>query len=366
MKKLLMIDRDGTIIQEPEDFQIDSLEKLSYLPGVFQHLSQIARSGDYELIMVSNQDGLGTSSFPEADFWPAHNKMLDTLKGEGIEFKDILIDPSLPEENSPNRKPKTGLMMPYFNGEYDFKNSVVIGDRKSDMELAKNLNAKGLWLNKPIDEPAIENTVAVDSWAEIRTLLLESKREVEILRNTKETKISGRLNLDGSGKGNINTGLNFFDHMLAQWVKHGNLDLDLTIEGDLEVDEHHTIEDCALALGEAFVKALGNKRGIMRYGFLLPMDDVLSQVALDFGGRPWLVWEGKFDREYVGDFPTEMTEHFFKSFADAAQCNLNIKVEGENTHHKIESIFKAIGKSTAMAVKRDVSNMELPTTKGVL
>lgn len=359
MKKVLFIDRDGTLILEPEDEQIDSLEKLEFYPGVFQWLGKISRELDYELVMVTNQDGLGTSSFPEEDFWPAQNKMLEALRNEGIIFSEILIDKSLPEENKDTRKPGTGLLQKYIYGSYDLPNSVVIGDRLTDVELAKNLGAKSIFLASAKGEGA---TLSTPRWEDIYRFLQNTDRKATVKRTTKETDISVILNLDGSAKADINTGLHFFDHMLDQLAKHGNLDLSIQVKGDLEVDEHHTIEDVALTLGEAFRKTLGSKKGIQRYGFLLPMDDCLAQVAIDFGGRPWLIWEADFQREKIGDLPTEMFMHFFKSFSDAAQCNLSIKAEGKNEHHKIESIFKAFAQAIKMAVTQS-NNGIIPSTK---
>ena len=364
-KKVLFIDRDGTIIHEPEDtFQIDSLERLSFLPGVITALAKIATSGNFELVMVTNQDGLGTSSFPEETFWPAHQKMLEALEGEGIKFSEILIDRSFESDNSPNRKPGTGMLTKYLDGSYDLENSFVIGDRISDLQLAKNLGTKAIFLKNQAHESADLSTT---DWKTIARFLLVPERKAAIQRNTNETKISIGLNLDGTGKTNIHTGLGFFDHMLDQLGKHGLFDLDIKVDGDLEVDEHHTIEDTALALGQAFLDALGNKKGIERYGFLLPMDDALAQVAIDFGGRPWLVWKADFHREKVGDMPTEMFHHFFKSFTDTSKTNLNIQVEGDNEHHKIEAIFKAWARAMRMAVRRDEKNLQnLPSTKGSL
>jgi imidazoleglycerol-phosphate dehydratase / histidinol-phosphatase len=366
MKKVLFIDRDGTIIVEPKsDFQIDSLEKLEFIPGAISNLRKIAENTDYELVMVTNQDGLGTSSFPENTFWPAHNKMLKTLEGEGIRFSATHIDPSFEHENSPNRKPLTGMLTQYFNGEYDLSNSYVIGDRLTDLELAKNLGSKAIYFtDKEVDQVA---ELITFNWDEIYRFLVLPSRKASVTRTTKETDIHIELNLDGSGKTEMHTGLGFFDHMLDQLGKHSGADLKVTVKGDLHIDEHHTIEDTALALGEAYLKALGDKKGIGRYGFLLPMDDALAQVAIDFSGRPWIVWDAEFKREKIGDMPTEMFYHFFKSFSDTAKCNLNVKVEGENEHHKIESIFKAFAKSIKMAVAREESNLKsLPSTKGVL
>lgn len=371
MKKVLFIDRDGTLILEPADEQIDSLEKLEYYPGVFTWLGKIARETDYELVIITNQDGLGTDRFPENTFWPAHEKMMKAFANEGIQFSNVFIDRSFPHEKKPTRKPGTGLLTGYFSAKYDLKNSYVIGDRLTDVELAKNLGAKGILLkdaslNSGMKDSTLDGVCALttESWEDIHTLLTNPNRISTVTRKTKETDIQVALNLDGSGKSSISTGLGFFDHMLDQLAKHGNLDLDIKVKGDLQIDEHHTIEDTALALGEAFLQALGNKRGIERYGFCLPMDDCLAQVALDFGGRPWLVWETEFKREKIGEMPTEMFSHFFKSFSDATKCNLNIKAEGTNEHHKIEAIFKAFAKSIRIAVKKDGN--ELPSTKGIL
>ncbi len=363
MKKVLFIDRDGTLaIEPPIDFQLDSLEKLEFYPGVFQWLSRIAKEFDYELVMVTNQDGLGTDSFPEDTFWPAQNKIIQAFKNEGVEFSEILIDKSFPEDNAPTRKPRTGLLNKYIHGNYDLKNSFVIGDRATDIELAKNLGSKGIYMNSEGSDYAILNTT---SWEDIYNYLKAIPRTATVVRKTNETDIQVDINLDGSGKSNISTGLGFFDHMLEQISKHGNIDLFVKVDGDLEIDEHHTIEDVAITFGEAFIEALGSKRGIERYGFLLPMDDCLAQVAIDFGGRPWLVWEPKFKREMIGEMPTEMFMHFFKSFSDASKCNLNIKAEGDNEHHKIESIFKAFAKAIKMAVSK-TNNFSIPSTKGSL
>ncbi len=374
MKKALFIDRDGTLIKEPPiDFQVDSLEKLEFVPKVFRNMFNIQRYLDYELVMVTNQDGLGTDSFPENTFWPTQNKILQAFENEGVTFDDIIIDKTFPEENAPTRKPQTGLLTKYLNEDYDLANSFVIGDRLTDIELAKNLGAKGILLNNgdlvnEIEKQGLaENcTLVSDDWDDIYTHVASPERTAEIKRTTKETEIIIQLNLDGSGVCNISTGLNFFDHMLNQIGRHSGVDLTIQVKGDLAVDEHHTIEDTALALGEAFKNAVGNKLGMERYGFCLPMDDCLALTAIDFGGRPWLVWDTEFNREMVGDMPTEMFMHFFKSFSDAALCNLNIKAEGTNEHHKIEAIFKALAKSIKMAIKRDVFNFELPTTKGKL
>lgn len=362
MKKVLFIDRDGTLVIEPPvDYQLDSLEKLEYYPGVFQWLSRIATELDYELVMVTNQDGLGTESFPENTFWPAHNKIIQAFKNEGITFKEILIDTSFPEEQAPTRKPRTGLLNKYIYGNYDMANSFVIGDRATDIELAKNLKAQGIF----IGEANPDAVVATQSWAEIYSYLKAIPRKATVTRTTQETDIRVTVNLDGNGQSNLDTGIGFFDHMLEQLAKHGNINVDVRVKGDLEIDEHHTIEDVAITLGEAFLKALGSKKGIERYGFLLPMDDCLAQVALDFGGRPWMVWEASFNRERIGEMPTEMFFHFFKSFSDAAKCNLNIKAEGDNEHHKIEAIFKAFAKAVKMAVSK-TENYSIPSTKGTL
>lgn len=375
MKRALFIDRDGTLVIEPPvDYQLDSLEKLEFYPKVFRNLYFIRKQLDFEFVMVTNQDGLGTSSFPEDTFWPAHNKMLKTLEGEGIVFDDMLIDRSFPEDNSPNRKPRTGMLGKYLAGEYDLANSYVIGDRLTDMELAANLGAKGIWL-RPSDEeadrllagnPSLSPVLITDDWDKITEYLFAGERRAVVQRTTKETDIYVEVNLDGNGKTAVSTGLGFFDHMLDQIGKHSGMDLVIRVKGDLDVDEHHTIEDTAIALGEALLKALGDKRGIERYGYSLPMDDCLCSVALDFGGRPWLVWDAEFHREMVGDMPTEMFLHFFKSLSDAARMNLNIKAEGTNEHHKIEGIFKALARSVKMAIRRDIYKYELPSTKGLL
>lgn len=372
-KKLLFIDRDGTLIIEPPiDFQVDSLEKLEYYPGVFQGLSKIASQLDFKLVMVTNQDGLGTDSFPEADFWPAQNKMIKALENEGITFSEVCIDKSFPEDNAPTRKPRTGLLEQYFSDAYDLKNSFVIGDRWTDVELAKNLDAKAIFINQDDDNEAsnneLEKYVALQStsWNEIYEFLRLSERTALVERNTLETQIRIELDLDGNSQGKINTGLGFFDHMLEQILKHSGINLSVLTVADLEVDEHHCIEDTGIALGEAFKIALGDKLGLERYGFCLPMDDCLAQVALDFGGRNELVWDAEFKREMIGDMPTEMFSHFFKSFSNGALCNLNIKAEGKNEHHKIEGIFKAFARAIRMAIKRDVNNLQLPSTKGLL
>lgn len=362
MKKVLFIDRDGTLIIEPEDKQIDSFEKLAFLPAAITYLGKISKELDYQLVMVTNQDGLGTDSFPAETFWPTHNKMLQILEGEGIRFDEILIDRSFSHENSPNRKPGTGLLTHYLKGDYDLSNSYVLGDRKSDMELAKNVGAQGIFISDQKYEGVAISTM---DWREIYHFLKGQDRTSYIHRKTSETDILVELNLDRRDQCEISTGLGFFDHMLEQISKHGNVGLKVKTKGDLHIDEHHTIEDTALALGAAFWEALGAKKGIQRYGFLLPMDDILAQVAIDFGGRPWMVWEAKFSREKVGDMPTEMFFHFFKSFSDTAKCNLNIKAEGNNEHHKIEAIFKAFAKAIRMAVQQ-TSDSSIPSTKGIL
>lgn len=369
MKKVLFIDRDGTIVKEPPvDYQLDSFEKLEFLSQAITQLHRIARELDYELVMVTNQDGLGTDSFPEDTFWPVHNLIMNILESEGVNFSEVLIDRSFPEQNATTRKPQTGLLTHYIKGNYDLANSFVIGDRNSDMQLAKNLGCKGIQLPSITDDSTFEDELVVlktDSWKEIFQFLKGQPRKVTVNRKTNETDIKITLNLDGSGTGTIDTGLKFYDHMLEQLQRHGSLDLDIKVDGDLEIDEHHTIEDTAIALGDAFAKALSTKKGINRYGFLLPMDDSLAQVAVDFGGRPWIVWEAAFKREYVGDMPTELFFHFFKSFSDAARCNLNMKVEGDNEHHMIESLFKAFAKAVKMAVKQ-TGDGKLPSTKGTL
>lgn len=363
MKKVLFIDRDGTLVIEPPiDFQIDSLEKLQFYPGVFSNLSRIVQLTDFVLVMVTNQDGLGTDSFPEKDFLPPHNKMIEALRNEGIEFAEILIDKSFEYQNLPTRKPGIGMLKHYMQGNFDLKNSYVIGDRLTDVKLAQNLGCKAIYMgNENTDEVALKTT----SWAEIADFLTNEPRKAAVRRVTSETDILVKLNLDGSGKANIDTGLGFFNHMLEQIARHGSMDLLIQVKGDLHIDEHHTMEDVALALGDAFYKALGSKKGIERYGFLLPMDDCLAQVAIDFGGRSWLVWDAIFLREKIGDVPTEMFMHFFKSFTDNAKCNLNIKAEGQNEHHKIESIFKAFAKAIRMAVSKNGTS-SIPSTKGIL
>lgn len=377
MKKILFIDRDGTLIKETLDEQIDAFEKLEFYPNVFQFLNRISIELDFEIVMITNQDGLGTNAFPEHTFWPVHNFILDTFKNEGIIFKEQYIDRTFAIDNAPTRKPNTGLLTKYFSKKYDLANSYVIGDRLTDIELAKNLGSKGIFINDNTNLGTNEITVKreeldkyialeTNSWKCIYSFLKTDQRTGSVERNTNETKIKIILNLDGTGQSDINTGIAFFDHMLDQLAKHGQLDLNIKVEGDLEVDEHHTIEDTAIALGELFASTLGNKLGIERYGFCLPMDDCLAQVALDFGGRNWLVWDADFKREMIGKMPTEMFMHFFKSFADGAKCNLNIKAEGVNEHHKIEAIFKAFAKAIKMAVKQDTNKMILPSTKGVL
>ena len=378
MKKVLFIDRDGTLaIEPPVDYQLDSFEKLEFYPKVFQYLGKIAKELDFELVMVTNQDGLGTDSFTEATFWPLHNFLIKTFEKEGIVFTEQIIDKTFSKDNASTRKPNTGLLTHYFSEAYDLENSFVIGDRLTDIELAKNLGAKGILINNNNTEGEDEITVAkeelrqfisleTNDWSAIYEFLKVKERTGRSTRNTNETKIEIDVNLDGTGKSTIATGIAFFDHMLDQIARHGQLDLNIQVQGDLEVDEHHTIEDTAIALGELFAKTLGNKLGIERYGFCLPMDDCLAQVGIDFGGRNWLVWEADFKREMVGKMPTEMFMHFFKSFTDGAKCNLNIKAEGTNEHHKIEAIFKAFAKAIKMAVKRDAEKMILPSTKGML
>jgi len=369
-KKALFIDRDGTLVIEPPiDYQLDSLDKLEFYPKVFRNLYFIRKNLDFEFVMVTNQDGLGTPSFPEDTFWPAHNKMLKTLEGEGIVFDDILIDKSFPEDNAPTRKPRTGMLSKYMTGDYDLEHSFVIGDRQTDVELAKNLGCKAIFMQDEFVLPDELRDICVlqtTDWDVISEFLFAGERKAEVKRTTKETDIYVALNLDGKGHCQISTGLGFFDHMLEQIGKHSGMDLTIQVKGDLHVDEHHTIEDTAIALGEAIYKALGDKRGIERYGYSLPMDDCLCSVALDFGGRAWLVWDAEFHREKVGDMPTEMFLHFFKSLSDSAKMNLNIKAEGANEHHKIEGIFKALARALKMAKKRDIFNYELPSTKGVI
>jgi len=367
MKKLLIIDRDGTIVMEPPiDFQLDSFEKLEFYPGVFSALSKIANELDYELIMVTNQDGLGTDSFPEDTFWPVQHKIIQTFENEEIRFSDVLIDWTFPEDNAPTRKPGTALLKKYLEGNYDLANSFVIGDRLTDVQLATNLGSKAIYFSLESEEKNPTIALQTSSWKDIYEFLKGGLRKAKVKRKTKETDIQIELNIDGKGRSEINTGITFFDHMLEQISRHGLIDLIIDVKGDIEVDEHHTIEDTAIALGEAFISALQNKKGMERYGFLLPMDDSLAQVAIDFGGRNWLVWEADFKREKIGEMPTEMFFHFFKSFTDSAKCNLNIKAEGENEHHKIEGIFKAFAKAIKMAVKRDMNSAILPSTKGII
>ncbi len=377
MKKVLFIDRDGTLNIEPPDEQVDSFAKLIFYPKALYYLAKIAKTLDFELVMVTNQDGLGTPANPEENFWPVHNFMLETFANEGVVFSEVIIDKTFAKDNAPTRKPQTGLLTKYFNEAYDLKNSFVIGDRLNDVILAKNLGAKAIFLrnndtlgaNEGLENVAtLTDTIVLETqnWEDIYTFLSAGARKISHQRRTNETEININLDLDGTGNAEIKTGLNFFDHMLEQIAKHGSLNLQILTKGDLHIDEHHTIEDTGIALGEAFAQALGNKLGIERYGFCLPMDDCLAQVALDFGGRNWIVWEADFKREKVGDMPTEMFYHFFKSFSDAAKCNLNIKATGENEHHKIEAIFKAFAKAIKMAVKRDAEKLVLPSTKGLL
>jgi len=377
MRKVLFIDRDGTLVKEPSDCQLDNLEKLEFFPGVFQNMASIAKKLDYELVMVTNQDGLGTDSFPEEIFWPAHKKILKAFENEGVVFNDVLIDRTFPHENAPTRKPKTGKLTKYLSGNFDLENSYVIGDRLTDMELAKNMGAMGIWINTQPDpgkdELFIENeklspviVLETSDWFEIYRYLRTKQRSAIINRKTGETDIKVELSLDGEGRSDISTGIGFLNHMIHQIAKHSGVDLTIHVKGDLDVDEHHTTEDTALALGEAFYKALCDKSGIERYGFCLPMDDCLAQVALDFGGRSWIVWEAEFRREKIGEMPTEMFFHFFKSFSDSAKCNLNIKAEGKNEHHKIEAIFKAFSRAIKMAIQREENNINVPSTKGLL
>lgn len=377
MKPVLFIDRDGTLIREPADEQIDSFEKLEFYPDVFSSLKKICQELNFEIVMITNQDGLGTEVYPEQTFWPVHNFILTTFKNEGIVFEKQFIDRTFAKDNAPTRKPQTGLLTEYFSEAYDLENSFVIGDRLTDIELAKNLGCKGVYINDETHLGENELTVKQEelipfialetkSWEAIYEFLKAKQREGSIIRNTNETNIEISINLDGTGQSQIDTGIAFFDHMLDQIARHGQMDLDIKVKGDLEVDEHHTIEDTAIALGNLFHTTLGSKLGIERYGFCLPMDDCLAQVAIDFGGRNWLVWDADFKREFVGKMPTEMFMHFFKSFTDGAKCNLNIKAEGTNEHHKIEAIFKAFAKAIKMAVKRDVNKMILPSTKGTL
>lgn len=374
MKKVLFIDRDGTIIREPEsDYQVDSLDKFSFVPEVITYLGRIARELDYHLVMVTNQDGLGTASYPEANFWPYQELMINTLSSEGIRFEAIHIDRSFEEAGSPYRKPGTAMLTSYMDGAYDLSGSYVIGDRWSDIRLAQNLGANGIFYHEkeadkekaPLDLEGIL-TLKTSTWKEIYFFLKRLDRRSQLTRNTSETSISVGVNLDGKGDAQIHTGLHFFDHMLDQLARHGGMDLEIRVKGDLEIDEHHTVEDTAISLGEAFQHALARKVGIQRYGYCLPMDDCLAQVALDFGGRPWLVWEVDFSREKIGDVPTELFYHFFKSFSDHAKCNLNIRATGENEHHKIEAIFKAFARAIKMGVERKTDSDILPTTKGLL
>jgi imidazoleglycerol-phosphate dehydratase/histidinol-phosphatase len=379
MKKVLFIDRDGTLIKEyAPTYQIDSWEKLEFYPHAFKYMIKIAEELNYELVMVSNQDGLGTNNFPEEDFLPIHKHILTSFENEGVHFSAVHIDRSRPEDNLPTRKPGIGMLIDYLNNErYDIPNSFVIGDRITDVQLAKNLSCKAIWLNNDPhlgsgeisgQAKALEEVVALETtnWKEIYEFLKLGERIVVHTRGTSETQITVELNLDGKGKGKFNTGLGFFDHMLEQIARHGMIDLAVEAKGDLHIDEHHTIEDTGITLGEAFAKALGNKKGIERYGFALPMDEAEAKVLIDFGGRNWIVWNADFSREKIGDMPTEMFFHFFKSFSDAAKCNLNIECRGENEHHKIEAIFKAFAKAIKMAVKRDANSDQLPSTKGVL
>jgi imidazoleglycerol-phosphate dehydratase / histidinol-phosphatase len=378
-QKILFIDRDGTMIEETPDEQIDSFAKLTFYPGALQYLPKIAKELDFELVMVTNQDGLGTASYPEDTFWPVQNMVLKTFANEGVVFSNICVDRTFPAENAPTRKPGTGMLTQYFDTEkYDLKNSFTIGDRKNDVLLGHNLGAKAIWLNngsnmggaefKAGEEEIVHQTAVLQTtdWQKVYEFLKLGQRVFEHRRSTKETDIYIKINLDGKGDAKISTGVHFFDHMLDQIARHGSIDLEIVANGDLHIDEHHTIEDTGIALGEVFALALGNKKGIERYGFCLPMDDCLAQVAIDFGGRNWIVWDAEFKREKIGEMPTEMFFHFFKSFSDAAKVNLNIKAEGDNEHHKIEAIFKAFAKAIKMAVKRDVNNMVLPSTKGVI
>ncbi|MBN2613984.1 MAG: bifunctional histidinol-phosphatase/imidazoleglycerol-phosphate dehydratase HisB [Bacteroidales bacterium] len=374
MKKAIFLDRDGTLIVEPPvTFQVDSLEKLEFIPKVFRNLYYLRKNLSFELVIVSNQDGLGTSSYPEESYRIVQDKMIKAFENEGVTFDDVLIDKSFPEDNSPNRKPKTGLLKKYFAGDYDLKNSFVIGDRLTDVELAKNIGAKAIYFfdetgRDKAAQSNLETTCALisNNWDDIYRFIAGYENSATVHRKTRETDIFASVTINASGKSDISTGMGFFDHMLDQVAKHSGSDITIKVNGDLHVDEHHTIEDTALALGEALLKALGNKAGIERYGFVLPMDDCLAQVAIDFSGRSWLVWDATFNREKIGEMPTEMFMHFFKSFADAARCNLNIKAEGQNEHHKIEAIFKALGRAIKMAVKKDIYNFNLPSTKGVI
>jgi imidazoleglycerol-phosphate dehydratase/histidinol-phosphatase len=380
MKRVLFIDRDGTLINEaPPTYQLDSFSKLSFYPHVFEYMRRIATELDYELVMPTNQDGLGTAAFPEDTFWPLHNFVLKSFENEGIHFSKVLIDRTYPYENAPTRKPGIGMFTDYINSaDYDLKNSFVIGDRITDMQLAKNLGCKGIWINNDAGLGAAEISDKVDElrkttivletteWSRIYEFLKRGLRVVHHERNTNETKIAIDLNMDGSGKADVSTGLGFFDHMLEQIARHGKIDLSIRVQGDLHIDEHHSIEDTGIALGEAFAKALADKTGMERYGFALPMDESEAKVLIDFGGRNWIVWNAEFKREKIGEMPTEMFFHFFKSFSDAAKCNINIECKGENEHHKIEAIFKAFAKAIRMAVKKDPFSNYLPTTKGML
>ncbi|MEM1218802.1 MAG: bifunctional histidinol-phosphatase/imidazoleglycerol-phosphate dehydratase HisB [Bacteroidota bacterium] len=376
MRKVLFIDRDGTLVKEPTDYQVDALEKVEFYPQVFQYLARIVQEFDYELVMVTNQDGLGTDSFPEVDFWPAHNHILQSFENEGIDFREVIIDRTFAKDQAPTRKPGTALLRHYLKGGYDLENSIVIGDRLSDIQLAKNLGAKGIWLDTDPNLGATEsnglaalkNTIALrtQSWKAIYQFLQQQNRTAQLKRYTRETKIDILLNLDGAGQAQINTGLPFFDHMLDQIARHSGCDVQLQVVGDLEVDEHHTVEDTALALGQAFREALGKKVGIERYGFSLPMDEAKAEVLLDFGGRPGFVWEVDFKRERVGEIPTELFAHFFKSFSDAAACNLHVRATADNEHHLIESIFKAFARAIRQAIYRVQGNTVLPSTKGTL
>ncbi|MBN2600810.1 MAG: bifunctional histidinol-phosphatase/imidazoleglycerol-phosphate dehydratase HisB [Candidatus Marinimicrobia bacterium] len=363
MKKILFIDRDGTLILEPPDHQVDSLEKLEFYPGVITALGKISRELDFELVMVSNQDGLGTISFPEDDFWPVQNKMMSMFRNEGIVFNDVLIDRSLPKDNAPTRKPRTGMLTKYMIGNFDLANSYVIGDRETDIQLAENLGSKSIYLGENKNSKA---DLITRDWEDIYRYLAFPSRVVKLKRKTVETDIKLKLYLDSEGKTDIDTGIGFLNHMLTLMVNHAGCGMELKAKGDLQVDEHHTAEDVALVVGEAFYKALGDKNGINRFGFLLPMDESLAQVAIDFSGRSELVWKAKFQREYIGKMPTELFYHFFKSFCDTAKCTLNIQAEGENEHHKIEAIFKSVGRAIRMAIRRDERNTGIPSTKGVL
>ena len=378
-QKLLFLDRDGTLILEPENYQVDSVEKLNFYPGIFRWLGRIVRELDYKLVMITNQDGLGTAAFPEATFWPTHEAMRRALAAEGIEFIEELIDRTYAKDNAPTRKPNPGLVRKYMDDPgVDIAGSYVVGDRLTDMQLAKNMGARGFWLandpelgNEELSKQELQQlddtiVLRTTDWEDIYRHLRLANRTASVQRTTKETDIRIELDLDGTGQTDIDTGLRFFDHMLDQLGRHSGCDLTVQVKGDLDIDEHHTIEDTAIALGEAFARAFGDKLGIERYGFYLPMDDALAAVGIDFGGRPWLVWDCTYQREKIGDMPTEMFYHFFKSFTDGARCNLNIRVEGDNEHHKIEATFKALAKSIKMAKRRDVDNMRLPSTKGVL